>query len=231
MESSSLPRTQTAAVLHGPYGGRHIVDHQYLVAAPGLHDVVVKLEASGICAGDIHPRDGGLLAPPTATRPLIAGHEGIGHIAAVGKQVQQFTMGQRVGLGWRRSTCHECAQCEGNQENYCENQAVNGYESNGAFQGNPAESRLAKSLRSLTATSRVHNVTCIRPCPRSEEQSKRGRACATYLLWGYCTCCCTYCKCACRTVDMCNGSSRRGRLPRSRVRTALWMQGPCGRCT
>jgi propanol-preferring alcohol dehydrogenase len=44
-------------------------------------------------------------------------------------------VGDRVGLGWRRSTCHKCSLCEGGKENICQNAKINGYDGHGTNQG------------------------------------------------------------------------------------------------
>lgn len=137
MTADSIPKTQRAAVLRGPYGERHSFETDFPVKQPGPGEVLIRIEAAGICAGDVHSRDGQPPAPPDAVRPIVAGHEGIGHIVALGAQANsaQFRLHQRVGMGWRRSTCGECAQCNAGAENICPNQVVNGFANDGAFQG------------------------------------------------------------------------------------------------
>lgn len=137
MMSSSIPSKQTAAVLRGPYGERHAIETNYPVTQPGPKEALVSLDASGICAGDVNPRDGYPPAPPTAVRPLVGGHEGIGRIVALGDDNpnSEFKIGQLVGIGWRRSTCHECEQCRKGLDNLCQTASVNGYEKDGTFQG------------------------------------------------------------------------------------------------
>lgn len=137
MTADSIPERQRAAVLRGPYGERHSFETDYPVKQPGPGEVLIRIEAAGICAGDVHSRDGQPPAPTDAVRPIVGGHEGIGHIVALGTQANsaQFRLHQRVGIGWRRSTCAECAQCNAGAENICPNQVVNGFANDGAFQG------------------------------------------------------------------------------------------------
>ncbi|EXL68531.1 hypothetical protein FOPG_15418 [Fusarium oxysporum f. sp. conglutinans race 2 54008] len=131
---SSIPSTQRAAVLRGSYGERHSVESDYPVTLPGPNEVLVHLEAAGICAGDLPPRDGSPPAPPVAIRSLVAGHEGVGYIVSLGHKVTGFQVGDRVGTGWRRSTCHLCDQCKSGNDNLCQAAVVNGYVKDGTFQ-------------------------------------------------------------------------------------------------
>jgi propanol-preferring alcohol dehydrogenase len=132
---ATVPETQTAAVLHKDYGHRYVIERQWPVRAPKAGEVVVKLEASGICFGDLHARDGGPPAPLIAARPLVGGHEGVGHIVAVGDSAGSFNAGDRVGLGWRRSVCEDCCFCNDGEDNNCMEQIANGFSTDGTFQG------------------------------------------------------------------------------------------------
>ncbi|KAI8410788.1 hypothetical protein FOFC_10647 [Fusarium oxysporum] len=95
---SSIPSTQRAAVLRGSYGERHSVESDYPVTLPGPNEVLVHLEAAGICAGDLPPRDGSPPAPPVAIRSLVAGHEGVGYIVSLGHKVTGFQVGDRAAV-------------------------------------------------------------------------------------------------------------------------------------
>ena len=52
--------------------------------------------------------------------PLVAGHEIIGKIAAVGKDVKHLTVGTHVGLGWHSGYCGDCQACDAGDENLCQ---------------------------------------------------------------------------------------------------------------
>jgi propanol-preferring alcohol dehydrogenase len=138
MISGTIPTFQTAAVLKGPYGEYHTIVENWPVPRPGPDEALVRIEASGICSGDINPRDGYPPAPKIPNRPLVSGHEGVGYVVALGDNTGSsagFAVGDRVGLGWRRSTCHKCSLCEGGRENICQNVTVNGYDGHGTNQG------------------------------------------------------------------------------------------------
>jgi 2-desacetyl-2-hydroxyethyl bacteriochlorophyllide A dehydrogenase len=74
---------------------------------PAAGQVVVKVEASGMCGGDIHLHHGHFPAPP----PIIAGHEPVGEIVEVGPGVTSLRTGDRVGVSWTQRGCGRCQAC------------------------------------------------------------------------------------------------------------------------
>lgn len=83
---------------------------------PREDDVVIKIEAAGICHSDIHTihNEWG-----EAHFPLAVGHEIAGTVEAVGSAVTKFKVGDRVGVGCLVNSCGECEQCQNNQEQDC----------------------------------------------------------------------------------------------------------------
>ena len=88
----------------------------------GRHDVLVRVEACGICGSDIHGFDGS-----TGRRipPLVMGHEASGTVAALGEAVEGFAVGDRVTFDSMVS-CGECHFCRRGQGNLCDNRRVLG---------------------------------------------------------------------------------------------------------
>jgi uncharacterized zinc-type alcohol dehydrogenase-like protein len=84
---------------------------------PGDRDVHVTIDFCGICHSDIHSvkNEWGM-----TTFPFVPGHEIIGRVVRVGKDVKRFREGQRVGVGCFVNSCRKCASCKAGQENYCE---------------------------------------------------------------------------------------------------------------
>lgn len=93
---------------------------------PREDDVVIKIEAAGICHSDIHTirNEWG-----EAHFPLAVGHEIAGTVEAVGSAVTRFKVGDRVGVGCLVNSCGECEQCAAGFENNCLNGAVGTYNS------------------------------------------------------------------------------------------------------
>jgi D-arabinose 1-dehydrogenase-like Zn-dependent alcohol dehydrogenase len=76
---------------------------------PGPGSVRVKVQACGICHSDVMTREGHL---PGITYPRVPGHEVVGVIDAVGKDVpERWRAGQRVGVGWHAWHCGSCDPC------------------------------------------------------------------------------------------------------------------------
>ena len=95
---------------------------QYEPKEIGPWDVEVMITHCGICHSDVHliNDDWGM-----STFPLVPGHEIVGIVSAVGPQVNHLEKGQRVGIGWQRSSCLTCEFCLRGEENLCpEQQAI-----------------------------------------------------------------------------------------------------------
>ena len=83
----------------------------------GPDDVLIDIAFCGVCHSDIHQvRDewGG------AKFPMVPGHEIVGHVAQVGKNVNRFTEGDRAGVGCFVDSCRICANCKADLEQFCE---------------------------------------------------------------------------------------------------------------
>ncbi len=93
--------------------------------------ILVKVEACGVCHTDLHAMMGDWPVKPKP--PFIPGHEGVGHVVAVGQGVKNVREGDRVGVPWLYSACGFCEHCLGGWETLCEQQQNSGYSINGAF--------------------------------------------------------------------------------------------------
>ena len=78
-----MSRTMKAAVVRE--FKQPLVIEEVPVPTPGAGQVLVKIEASGVCHTDLHAAEGDWPVKPKP--PFIPGHEGVGHVAAVGKGV------------------------------------------------------------------------------------------------------------------------------------------------
>jgi propanol-preferring alcohol dehydrogenase len=97
---------------------------------PGPGQVLVKVAACGVCRTDLHVVDGDLTQPRL---PIIPGHEIVGHVEAIGAGVEEFTLGDRVGIPWLGHTCGNCAFCRSEQENLCDAPLFTGYQIDGGY--------------------------------------------------------------------------------------------------
>ncbi|THE07512.1 zinc-dependent alcohol dehydrogenase [Microbacterium oleivorans] len=101
------------------------------VPQPGPGQIVVRLEACGLCHTDIHAMRGDWPVAPAL--PLVPGHEGVGIVEALGSGVTTRVVGQRVAMPWLGYACGECRFCVDGRENLCESQVNNGYGRDGAY--------------------------------------------------------------------------------------------------
>jgi propanol-preferring alcohol dehydrogenase len=101
------------------------------IPVPGPGQVLVKIEACGVCHTDLHAAGGEWPVKPNP--PFIPGHEGVGYVAEVGPGVTHVRSGDRVGVPWLHSACGHCPHCLGGWETLCEAQQNTGYSVNGGF--------------------------------------------------------------------------------------------------
>src|SRR5271163_2666562 len=100
----------------------------------GPDDVLVKVEACGVCHSDLHVADGDW--PQLAKivkKPLILGHEIAGRVVEKGEAVNDHQVGDRVGVPWIFSSCGECEMCREGNENLCGKQQITGVSVDGGY--------------------------------------------------------------------------------------------------
>lgn len=98
---------------------------------PGLGEIVVKLEASGLCHTDIHAAHGDWPIKPKL--PFIPGHEGVGIVESIGQGVTEVKEGDRVAIPWLGYACGACEYCASGWETLCQNQLNTGYFLDGGY--------------------------------------------------------------------------------------------------
>ena len=124
-----IPGRTTAAVLTAPRGTVSLVTVP--VAEPGTGEVLIRMEACGLCHSDLFVAS--LEKLPRV--PLILGHEGIGRVEAIGAAVAGFAAGDRAGITFLASTCGACEFCVTGRERFCPRQLNFGYTVHGALAG------------------------------------------------------------------------------------------------
>lgn len=113
--------------------------------APGPGEILVRVEACGVCRTDLHIVDGDL---PGIRLPVVPGHEIVGIVEARGSAVTTHRIGQRVGIPWLGHTCGTCAYCCGQRENLCDHPVFTGMDRDGGYATHAiADARFAFSLK------------------------------------------------------------------------------------
>jgi propanol-preferring alcohol dehydrogenase len=124
-----MAETMKAAVVRE--FGKPLTIEEAPIPRPGTGQVLVRVHACGVCGTDLHAACGDWPVKPKP--PFVPGHEGVGHVAAVGPGVTHLREGDRVGVPWLHTACGHCTYCWSGWETLCEAQQNTGYSVNGAF--------------------------------------------------------------------------------------------------
>ncbi|GAB2961902.1 zinc-binding alcohol dehydrogenase family protein [Nonomuraea fastidiosa] len=100
-------------------GPLRLIERETPVPGPG--EVLVQVEACGVCRTDLHLAEGDLEPRRPRTTP---GHQVVGRIAGGGR---------RVGVAWLRSTCGRCRYCRRGMENLCPDSTYTGWDADGGY--------------------------------------------------------------------------------------------------
>jgi D-arabinose 1-dehydrogenase-like Zn-dependent alcohol dehydrogenase len=105
-------RAVVAPRLGGPWEVREVPD-----PSPGPGEVVLAVEASGICYSDVHA-----LRNPAygCVFPRVPGHEVVGRVGELGPGVERLAAGDRVGVAWAQRWCGRCRPCHDGWYAFCE---------------------------------------------------------------------------------------------------------------
>ena len=121
--------TMKAAVV--PALGASLEIREIPVPDPGSGQVLVRMQASGICHTDIHAARGDWPVKPHP--PFVPGHEGIGVVEKVGSGCAIRRVGERVAIAWLGSACGHCRYCVSGRETLCQAQQNSGYSVDGTY--------------------------------------------------------------------------------------------------
>ena len=100
------------------------------VPIPRDDELLVRVSACGICRTDLHVVEGEL---PVRRWPVIPGHQIVGRVTALGSNVADFQLNDRVGIAWLNRTCGKCKYCLSGRENLCEQALFTGWSLNGGY--------------------------------------------------------------------------------------------------
>ena len=97
---------------------------------PSGNEIRIKVHACGICRTDIHIAEGDLALKKA---PLILGHEIVGVVDTVGRDVKTFEPGDRAGIAWLNRACGTCKFCLSGKENLCSEARFTGWDVDGGY--------------------------------------------------------------------------------------------------
>jgi alcohol dehydrogenase, propanol-preferring len=110
--------------------GEALVERELADPEPAAGQVLVEVEACGVCRTDLHVVDGELDPAPL---PIVPGHQIVGRVRAGGPGPGSHEPGARVGIPWLGWTCGECRFCRSGRENLCERARFTGYTLPGGY--------------------------------------------------------------------------------------------------
>jgi alcohol dehydrogenase, propanol-preferring len=111
-----------------PGGDFELIDKA--IPEPKDNEVLLKVQACGICHGDAIAKEGHF---PGLKYPRIPGHEVVGIIEKIGSRVSDWKVGQRVGVGWHGGHCLQCSACRKGDFWACEDSLTTGLHTDGGY--------------------------------------------------------------------------------------------------
>lgn len=124
----------------------------------GDNQLLLRVNACGICRTDLHVVDGDL---PQPALPLVPGHQIVGRVEELGVAVNGFQRSQRVGVPWLGGSCGHCEFCIRQEENLCDNAVYTGYQVDGGFaEFCAADARYCFALPETYADEQVAPLLC-----------------------------------------------------------------------
>lgn len=125
---------------------------------PREGQLLLAVEACGVCRTDLHLLDGEL---PDPVLPVVPGHEIVARVAGLGPDVQGWRLGQRVGVPWLGWTCGQCRFCASGRENLCDRARFTGYQLHGGYaEYTLADARYCLALPEESAAEHLAPLLC-----------------------------------------------------------------------
>ncbi|KAI0582645.1 hypothetical protein TUN199_06668 [Pyrenophora tritici-repentis] len=134
VQTFDIPKTCKGGVVLNEGPDFHVEVQDLPVPECGPTDVLIKLNATGICHSDLHFMLNDWAMPKMSdlgTR--CAGHEGAGVIVKVGEHVKTLKPGMRAGYKPVQDTCGACESCRDGNECYCQKAVITGLMVDGSY--------------------------------------------------------------------------------------------------
>jgi propanol-preferring alcohol dehydrogenase len=100
------------------------------VPIPGPRELLIRVEACGICHTDLHTVEGDIVPP---VLPIVPGHQVIGRVEAIGVGVHGWNEGDLAGVPWLHHACGTCEFCLRGEENLCNDAIFTGFHRHGGY--------------------------------------------------------------------------------------------------
>lgn len=120
----------TMKAIQIPYAGGPFERVERPTPVPRPREVRIRVQACGVCHSDASAKNGGFRGQ---IYPVVPGHEIAGVIDAVGEQVSEWKVGQRVGAGWFGGHCGRCEPCRRGRFMSCLEASIHGVTRDGGY--------------------------------------------------------------------------------------------------
>jgi propanol-preferring alcohol dehydrogenase len=97
---------------------------------PRADELVLSVSACAVCRTDLQLSEGDL---PARVLPIVPGHQAVGRVAEVGRDVVGWQVGDRAGVAWLAGACGTCAPCTTGRENLCADARFTGWDRDGGY--------------------------------------------------------------------------------------------------
>lgn len=97
---------------------------------PSEDEIIIKVYACGICHTELDEIEGRVLP---SFFPIVPGHQIVGEVVEIGKEVKNFKIGDRAGVGWIYHSCEKCEYCKRGFENLCPQFKATGKDVHGGY--------------------------------------------------------------------------------------------------
>ena len=131
--------------------GAHLALVDIEIPEPGEREVLIKVEACGVCHGDAVARYG---ARPGTVYPRVPGHEVVGTVVKPGSGAAAWRPGARVGVGWSGGRCMACEACREGRHHQCQDSWITGL----SVDGGDAEYMLARASALVSIPDELASV-------------------------------------------------------------------------
>ncbi len=97
---------------------------------PAANEILIAVTACAVCRTDLQLVEGDLVAHRL---PVTPGHQAVGRIEAVGRDVDDWQVGERAGVMWLAGACGRCRFCRSDRENLCSTASFSGWDRDGGY--------------------------------------------------------------------------------------------------
>ncbi len=169
-----MPQQVRAVIAHAK--GQPVSVEMIVIPDPGPGEVVVRVQACGVCHTDLHYREGGI----NDEFPFLLGHEAAGIVETVGEGVTQVVVGDFVVLNWR-AVCGQCRACRRGRPWYC-------FDTHNATQrmtlADGTALTPALSIGAFAEKTLVHEGQCTKVDPAADPAAAGLLGCGVMAGWG-----------------------------------------------